>query len=110
VKACTVTINQSASTTLARRCFDFELPVLGEIHGHGNVAVVSEDGAEPMGAEEAMAHLVRRYRDERLIRAVYRDTNDLAAKSGLKLTGETPVEHRSVQIVEAAPKAGKKAA
>lgn len=92
-------IDVSASTVLSCLVNDFELPVLEEIHGHGNVSVVSEEKAEPMGAEEAYSLLERRYGDINLIRAVYRDARDLAAKTGLKLTGEVPVEARSLQVV-----------
>ena len=113
MKRCTVTISQSASTALSRRVYDFEVPVLGVIHGHGNVSVTNEEAAKAIPAEEAMSILIRRYRDDGVIRAVYRDTRDLADKTGLKVTGDVPVERKSVQLVSNKPEAaaaGSKAA
>lgn len=92
-------IDVSAETVLTCLVNDFELPVLEEIHGSGSVTVASEEKVEPIGAEEAFNLLERRYTDKGLIRAVYRDARDLAAKTGLKLTGEVPVEARSLQVV-----------
>lgn len=89
-------IDVSASTVLSCSVNDFELPVLEEIHGQ-TVSVASEEKAEAMGAEEAYSLLTRRYGD--VTREVYRDARDLANKTGLKLTGEVPVEARSLQVV-----------
>jgi len=113
VKQCTVIISRSASTALSRRVYDFEVPVLGVIHGHGNVLVTKEESAKAITAEQAMSVLIRRYRDDDVIRVVYRDTRDLADKTGLKVTGDVPVERKSVQLVSSKPEvsaAGSKAA
>jgi hypothetical protein len=99
VKRCLVNIDTSANTVLSRTVNDYEVPVLGALFGHGNVTVIDESDAEPIGAEEAMFAMISRYRSESLVRSVYRDVRDLSNKAGLKLTGEVQAERRSLQSV-----------
>jgi hypothetical protein len=104
-KLCRVIIDSSASTKLTTEVYDFELPVLGEIHGPEKLTIKSEREGKPICAEDAFAMLTRKYqplntdlgvRDP--VRQLYHNAQALSDKTGLKLDGSQPVELANVGI------------
>jgi hypothetical protein len=91
-KLCRVIIDSSASTKLTTEVYDFELPVLGEIHGPEKLTIKSEREGKPICAEDTDLGV----RDP--VRQLYHNAQALSDKTGLKLDGSQPVELANVGI------------
>lgn len=82
----TVLVDMGAHNKTPTHIFEYEKPVLEEIHGITNVIVQDSEEVDVdyFNAAEAYAALLRKYKQhEADIKAVYRNVKELAKESGL---------------------------
>lgn len=82
----TVLINRDPTVTIPVQFFEYELPVIEEIHGELSVSVASsKDVTVPaFSAADAYAQLLRKYAQHpEAVKAIYRNPKALAKESGL---------------------------
>jgi hypothetical protein len=81
----TVLIDRDATVRIPTTVYEYELPVLEEIHGEQSVSVVdSRDVSVDITAADAYAQLMRKYpQHTEAVKVIYRNPKALARESGL---------------------------
>lgn len=112
-----VLISRDSTVTIPVTCFEYELPVLEEIHGEENVTIDSQEDVEvdAFNAAEAYQQLQAKYPQHlEAIRIVYRSPKALAKETGLAYEDgdDNKVRKQSATVVhhDKKPAATKKAA
>ena len=113
INRCLVEINRNPTVTVPDEVWDWEIPVLQELHGEQSVQVVSSRTRpipEDFTAVDAYAQLERKYNTDagkQAIRFVYRSVQALAKASGLPYQNgdENTVKYQEAQVIVRDPDA-----